>query len=100
MKPASTTVIGPGQPILIPCGGLWIDWEVELAVVIGKKGKYIPISDAPNYVFGYTILNDISERAFNSNIEDRFLREKDPFMDWLQGKWFDTFAPMGPYIVT
>jgi 2-keto-4-pentenoate hydratase/2-oxohepta-3-ene-1,7-dioic acid hydratase in catechol pathway len=100
MKPPSTTVIGPGQPILIPHGGLWIDWEVELAVVIGRRGKFIPKSKAMEHVFGYTILNDVSERVFNSNIENRFVREKDPFMDWLHGKWFDTFAPMGPFVVT
>lgn len=100
LKPPSTTIIGPGQPILIPQDGLWIDWEVELAVVIGRRGKHIPKSKALEYVFGYTILNDISERALNTNIENRFVREKDPFMDWLQGKWFDTFAPMGPSVVT
>ncbi len=100
MKPPSTTVIGPGQPVILPRNGTWIDWEVELAVVIGKQGKYIPESEAMGYVFGYTIINDISEREFSSNIPDRFLREKDPFMDWLHGKWFDTFAPMGPHVVT
>lgn len=100
MKPPSTTIIGPGQAVILPRNGIWVDWEVELAVVIGKKGKYISATDAMEYVFGYTILNDISERAFNSELPNRFLREKDPFMDWLHGKWFDTFAPMGPVAVT
>jgi 2-keto-4-pentenoate hydratase/2-oxohepta-3-ene-1,7-dioic acid hydratase in catechol pathway len=100
MKPPSTTVIGPGQSIILPRIGIWLDWEVELGVIIGKHGKYIPESDALEHVFGYTIINDISERAFNSKVRNRTMREKDPFMDWLHGKWFDTFAPMGPAIVT
>lgn len=99
MKPPSTTITGPGMPVILPRNGIWLDWEVELAVVIGKKGKFIRESDAMDYVFGYTILNDISERAFNSEIPNRTMREKDPFMDWLHGKWFDTFAPMGPVLV-
>jgi len=100
MKPPSTTVIGPGQPICLPRNGVWVDWEVELAVVIGKRGRHIPASQAMSFVFGYTIVNDVSERRYNSQISNRFLREKDPFMDWLHGKWFDTFAPMGPAVVT
>jgi 2-keto-4-pentenoate hydratase/2-oxohepta-3-ene-1,7-dioic acid hydratase in catechol pathway len=51
-------------------------------------------------VFGYTILNDISERGLNSAIKDRHMREMDGFCDWLAGKWFDGFAPCGPWIVT
>lgn len=100
MKPPSTTIIGPERPIILPRNGIWLDWEVELGVIIGKLGKYITESDALEYVFGYTIVNDISEREFNSTVRDRTIREKDPFMDWLHGKWFDTSAPMGPAIVT
>lgn len=100
MKPPSTTVIGPGQSVRLSRGSIWVDWEAELAVVIGKRGRYISEDQAMDFVFGYTILNDISERAFNSELTNRFVREKDPFFDWLHGKWFDTFAPMGPAVVT
>lgn len=100
LKPPSTTLIGDEAPIKLSENAIWVDWEVELAVIIGKKGKFIPESTAMDYVFGYSILNDISERNFNSKINNRFLREKDPFLDWLHGKWFDGFAPMGPTVVT
>ncbi len=100
MKPPSTTLIGPGDPIRIRGDHNWIDWEVELAVVIGKKGRDIPEDQALEYAFGYTILNDVSEREFNAHLSERFVREKDAFFDWLHGKWFDTFAPLGPVIVT
>jgi 2-keto-4-pentenoate hydratase/2-oxohepta-3-ene-1,7-dioic acid hydratase in catechol pathway len=58
------------------------------------------MDDAYSHVFGYMILNDISERRFNSKIESRRKREFDPFFDWLAGKWFDSFAPCGPWIIT
>lgn len=99
MKPPSTTIIGPEMPILLSRNNIWVDWEVELAVVISRIGKNIPEEEAMNYVFGYTILNDISERKFNSKLKNRFQREKDPILDWLHGKWFDSFAPMGPCII-
>lgn len=100
MKPPSTTVIGPGEEIHLSRRSIFVDWEVELAAVIAKRGRYIPEDEALGFVFGYTIVNDISEREFNSNIANRVVREKDPLFDWLHGKWFDTFAPMGPVIVT
>ena len=65
-----------------------LDWEVELAVVIGKKGKYVPNSDALDYVFGYTVINDISARDCRREGQ------------WIVSKGQDTFAPMGPYLVT
>jgi 2-keto-4-pentenoate hydratase/2-oxohepta-3-ene-1,7-dioic acid hydratase in catechol pathway len=77
-----------------------VGWETELAVVIGKGGKDIQADDAFDHVFGYTIMNDISERGLNSTIETRHLREMDGFCDWLAGKWFDGFAPCGPWLVT
>jgi 2-keto-4-pentenoate hydratase/2-oxohepta-3-ene-1,7-dioic acid hydratase in catechol pathway len=100
MKPPSTTIIGGGEKILISRNNVAVDWEVELAVVIGKKGRFIAGKDAFDFVFGYTILNDISERRFDPKIPDRKIRERDKFFDWLVGKWFDTFAPSGPVIVT
>jgi 2-keto-4-pentenoate hydratase/2-oxohepta-3-ene-1,7-dioic acid hydratase in catechol pathway len=98
LKP-DTTIIGPGEPIPVPRTGQAIDWEVELAAVIGRAGRHIPVADALGYVAGYTILNDISERRFKVP-EGRPVREWDKFFDWLHGKWFDGFAPMGPWLVT
>lgn len=99
LKP-STSIIGDDDEILIGRNNVRVGWETELAVVIGKRGRNISSSDALNHVFGYTILNDVSERGLNSRIENRRQREMDRFLDWLAGKWFDTFAPCGPWIVT
>ncbi|MBM3213488.1 fumarylacetoacetate hydrolase family protein [Candidatus Poribacteria bacterium] len=99
MKPPGTTTIAHGEAIVIPRYAGWIDWEGELAVVIGKRGKYIAASDALDYVAGYTILNDVSERNLLLDRE-REPREGDRWFDWLNGKWLDTFAPMGPCLVT
>jgi 2-keto-4-pentenoate hydratase/2-oxohepta-3-ene-1,7-dioic acid hydratase in catechol pathway len=99
LKPA-TTVIGDGADIVIRANKARVGWEVELAVVIGKRGGNIAARDAYDHIFGYTILNDISERGLNSQIPNRSERERDKFFDWLAGKWFDTFAPCGPWIVT
>jgi 2-keto-4-pentenoate hydratase/2-oxohepta-3-ene-1,7-dioic acid hydratase in catechol pathway len=99
LKP-STCLIGSGTEIPIGPENVAVGWEVELAVVIGRGGRNIPASDALNHVFGYTILNDISERKLNSRLANRKKREFDAFFDWLAGKWFDGFAPCGPWIVT
>lgn len=99
MKPPSSTVIGPNQPIKIPKIANAVDWEGELAVVMGRKTRDIDSSSALDYVAGYTIMNDVSERKFKikDRVEDRDI---DKWFDWLNGKWFDTFAPLGPWIVT
>jgi 2-keto-4-pentenoate hydratase/2-oxohepta-3-ene-1,7-dioic acid hydratase in catechol pathway len=99
LKP-STSIIGDDDEILIGRNNVRVGWETELAVVIGKRGRNISSSAALEHVFGYTILNDVSERGLNSKIENRRQREMDRFLDWLAGKWFDTFAPCGPWIVT
>lgn len=99
LKP-STALIGDGDEILIGSHNNTVGWETELAVVIGKRGRNIRAESAYDYVFGYTILNDVSERGLNSRIENRTKREMDGFFDWLAGKWFDGFAPCGPWIVT
>jgi len=99
IKP-STTLVGNDDEILIGRNNVKVGWETELAVVIGKRRSYIPKEAALDYVFGYTIVNDVSERGLNSTIENRRKREMDLFLDWLAGKWFDTFAPCGPWIVT
>jgi 2-keto-4-pentenoate hydratase/2-oxohepta-3-ene-1,7-dioic acid hydratase in catechol pathway len=99
LKPP-TSLAGDGAAIELGWQNARVGWEAELAVVIGKRGKNISAENALDYVFGYTILNDLSERGLNSRVEDRHLREMDPFCDWLAGKWFDGFAPCGPWIVT
>lgn len=99
LKPA-TSIIGDGDEIEISLNNQTVGWETELAVVIGKRGKNIRAENAYDHIFGYMILNDVSERRLNSRIENRTKREMDGFFDWLAGKWFDGFAPSGPWIVT
>ncbi len=90
----SDVVIGPGDPIQLPRVSRAVDYEAELAVVIGREGKHIPEESALEYVAGYTILNDVSARDFNLKT---LLGVVGPYI--IQ-KTFDTFAPMGPYLVT
>ena len=100
MKPPSTTLTHPGQPINLPAAAPdAVDWELELAVVIGRRAKNVSEADALGYVAGYTILNDISQRRFRPN-PGRKKRERDAYFDWLHGKWFDSFAPCGPCITS
>jgi 2-keto-4-pentenoate hydratase/2-oxohepta-3-ene-1,7-dioic acid hydratase in catechol pathway len=99
LKPSSA-IIGPEGEILVGKTNVRVGWETELAVIIGIAGRHIPAESALDHVFGYSILNDISERGLNSTIQNRRQREMDRFLDWLAGKWFDTFAPFGPWIVT
>ena len=80
---------GPFDPVLLPRSSDQIDWEVELAVVIGKAGKRIAASQASDHVAGYTIMNDVSGR-----------RAQFAHSQWFRGKSFDTFAPLGPMLVT
>lgn len=98
MKPPSTTLTASGKPIVIPnVSPDHIDWECELAVVIGRTCRNVDEDDALGYIAGYTIVNDISDRKYRPNPE-RQTRERDRFFDWLHGKWHDTFCPMGPCI--
>lgn len=100
MKPASTTLVDPGRPAPIPrVSPQGIDWEVELAVVIGRKARHVTEHEALGCVAGYTVINDISHRKFHPN-STRKKREKDTFFDWLHGKWFDGFCPCGPCITS
>lgn len=100
MKPPSTTLTDPGKPVQIPrVSPEHIDWECELAVVIGRGGRHIPESEALSYVAGYTVINDISDREFRPNPQ-RKPRENDRFFDWLHGKWHDSFCPCGPCLTT
>lgn len=100
MKPPSTTLTHPGDAVRIPrVSPDAIDWELELAVVIGRGGKSIPENRALDHVAGYTIINDISNRKFRPNPQ-RKERPRDKFFDWLHGKWHDSFCPCGPCIVS
>ena len=100
MKPASTTLTHPGEPVRLPAiSPDTIDWELELAVVIGQQTKGIKEADALSIVAGYTVINDISNRQFRPNPQ-RKPREKDAFFDWLHGKWFDSFCPCGPCVLS
>ena len=84
-----STVIATGESIVLPKNSTKPDYEAELAVVIGKNGRHVKAADWEEYVFGYTILNDVSARDFQMATSQ-----------WMIGKTFDTFAPMGPYLVT
>ncbi len=99
MKPPLTTLTNPGDPVRIPeVSPNHIDWELELGVIIGRTAKNVNEADALNYVAGYTVVNDVSDRKFRPN-PGRTQREKDGFFDWLHGKWHDTFCPMGPCVL-
>ena len=95
----SSAIIGQGDTISWPVYSEQIDYEIELAVVIGKEAKYVSAEDALNYVAGYTIANDVSARSVTFNAA-RKKRPWDEFYDWLNGKWADGFLPMGPYLIT
>ncbi len=100
LKPPSTTINAPDGCIRLRDKNQFLDWEVELALIIGKRGRDIGANAAMDYVFGYSVINDISERELNEGMAGRKVREFDPFFDWLLGKWFDGSAPLGPEIVT
>jgi 2-keto-4-pentenoate hydratase/2-oxohepta-3-ene-1,7-dioic acid hydratase in catechol pathway len=99
MKPSSA-VIAPGAPVPISTVSNTLDWELELAVVIGRRGRDIPVERALDYVAGYTVINDISARTAEWGVAGRSPGEWDLFFDWLNGKWGDGYAPMGPWLVT
>jgi 2-keto-4-pentenoate hydratase/2-oxohepta-3-ene-1,7-dioic acid hydratase in catechol pathway len=90
---AGSSVIGPGEPIRIPRGLGRIDHEAELAVIIGKKATQVKRKDALKYVAGFTVLNDVSAR----DLQTKDLEKKHP---WFRSKSFDTFTPLGPWMVT
>lgn len=87
---ASSAIVGPYDDIRLPKGSTKTDWEVELAIVIGKKASYVSESEALTHVAGYVLHNDVSERAFQIERSGQ----------WVKGKSCDTFAPLGPYIAT
>ena len=87
---ATSAIVGPNDDIIIPKNSKKTDWEVELAIVIGKKASYVSEADAFDHVAGYVLHNDYSERAFQIEKEGQ----------WCKGKGCDTFAPLGPFIAT
>ena len=87
---ATSCIVGPNDDVIIPKNSKKTDWEVEIAFVVGKETKYISEKDAPNHIFGYCIVNDISEREF----------QIEKMGQWVKGKSADTFGPIGPYLVT
>jgi ureidoglycolate lyase len=87
---ATSAVCGPNDDIEIPRGSEKTDWEVELGIVIGKEAKYIDQANALDYVAGYCLINDVSERTFQLEHEGQ----------WTKGKSHDTFGPIGPWLVT
>lgn len=87
---STTAITGPNDDLIIPKGSSKTDWEVELAVVIGKRTSYVPIDKAMEHVAGYMLHNDYSEREF----------QLEKGGQWVKGKSCDTFAPIGPYLVT
>ena len=87
---ATTSITGPNDPVTIPRDSKKTDWEVELGVVIGQTARYVDEADAMNYVAGYAVINDVSEREFQLERAGQ----------WDKGKGCDTFSPIGPWLVT
>jgi 2-keto-4-pentenoate hydratase/2-oxohepta-3-ene-1,7-dioic acid hydratase in catechol pathway len=87
---STTAIVGPNDAVIIPKNSKKSDWEVELAIVIGKKASYVEEADAYDHIAGYVLHNDVSERAFQIEKSGQ----------WCKGKGCDTFAPLGPFIAT
>uniref|UniRef100_E6VCD7 Ureidoglycolate lyase n=1 Tax=Rhodopseudomonas palustris (strain DX-1) TaxID=652103 RepID=E6VCD7_RHOPX len=87
---ANNSLCGPNDDVEKPRGSTRLDWEVELAVIIGTRAKYVTEADALNYVAGYAVCNDVSERHF----------QLERLGQWTKGKSHDTFGPLGPWVVT
>jgi 2-keto-4-pentenoate hydratase/2-oxohepta-3-ene-1,7-dioic acid hydratase in catechol pathway len=87
---ATSALCGPYDQITIPPGSLKTDWEVELALVIGSTARHVPEEESLSHIAGYTIMNDVSERAY----------QLEGTGQWVKGKSYDTFAPLGPYLAT
>lgn len=87
---ATSAIVGPNDDVVLPRGSVAGDWEVELGVVIGKTAKYVSEEDALDYVAGYCVVNDVSERDFQIKLTGQ----------WTKGKSCDTFGPVGPWLVS
>ncbi len=93
VKTGRGSIIGPGDDIHLPAYSQKVDWEAEIALVIGRSAKNVSVAEALDYVAGYTILNDLSARDSIRDESEGLFR-----MDWISHKCFDTSAPMGPWI--
>lgn len=87
---ATSAICGPDDPVIIPRGSVKTDWEVELAVIIGSRAKYVSEAEAMDHVAGYAVVHDVSERAFQLERSGQ----------WTKGKSCDNFGPLGPWLVT
>ena len=87
---ATSALVGPNDALVIPRGAEKVDWEVELAVIIEKEAKYVPKEQASEFIAGYALHNDYSERSFQLERGGQ----------WMKGKSADTFAPLGPFLAT
>jgi len=87
---ANSAIVGPNDDVVIPRGATQADWEVELGVVIGATAKYVSAVNALDYVAGYCVINDVTERHFQAHLSGQ----------WTKGKSCDTFGPTGPWLVT
>lgn len=99
IKPSSS-IIGPGEAVKLPSVSNALDWELELAIIIGTAGRDIPVDRARDHIAGYSVINDISARSMQWGVDGREPAGFDGFFDWLNGKWGDGFAAWGPWITT
>jgi 2-keto-4-pentenoate hydratase/2-oxohepta-3-ene-1,7-dioic acid hydratase in catechol pathway len=83
-------IVGPNDDVMIPRDSTKLDWELEIAFVVGKRARYVDLKDAKSHIAGYTICNDVSERAFQMERGGQ----------WMKGKCAETFGPLGPWLVT
>jgi 2,4-diketo-3-deoxy-L-fuconate hydrolase len=83
-------IVGPNDNVMIPRGSIKLDWELEIAFVVGKRSRYVDLKDAASHIAGYTICNDVSERHFQMERGGQ----------WMKGKCAETFGPLGPWLVT
>jgi 2-keto-4-pentenoate hydratase/2-oxohepta-3-ene-1,7-dioic acid hydratase in catechol pathway len=94
-----SSVIGPGAPIVLPGVSDTVDWELELAVVIGRRAKHVRVDDALDVVAGYAVFNDVSARTMSYPERSQF-GDTEEWFDFINGKWCDSFAAFGPKLVT
>lgn len=99
LKPP-TCIAAPFATVCLPTVSFAVDWELELAVIIGRTGRNLGTDEALGIVAGYTAINDLSARKMDWGLADRQPGHWDAFFDWLMGKWPDGFAPCGPWMVT
>ncbi len=86
----SNCIVGPNDDVMIPRGSTKLDWELEIAFVVGKRSRYVELKDAASHIAGYTICNDVSERHFQLERGGQ----------WMKGKCAESFGPLGPWLVT